>query len=89
MCWGVIPGSRPNGSACRRPSGPGGGPGRSLARRQVYCGVPALPVCGGGSADPGVPDVPNCEVLGYADLRDAGCAGLSGCADPGAPGLRV
>jgi hypothetical protein len=51
--------------------------------------VPALPVCGGGSADPGVPDVPNCEVLGYADLRDAGCAGLSGCADPGAPGLRV
>ena len=55
----------------------------------VYCGVPALPVCGGGSADPGVPDVPNCEVLGYADLRDGGCAGLSGCADPGAPGLRV
>ena len=55
----------------------------------VYCGVPALPVCGGGSADPGVPDVPNCEVLGYAGLRDAGCAGLSGCADPGAPGLRV
>jgi hypothetical protein len=47
----------------------------------VYCGVPALPVCGGGSADPGVPDVPNCEVLG--------CAGLSGCADPEAPGLRV
>ena len=34
MCWGVIPGSRPNGSACRRPSGPAGGPGRSLARRR-------------------------------------------------------
>jgi len=43
----------------------------------------------GGGVYCGVPDVPNCEVLGYADLRDAGCAGLSGCADPGAPGLRV
>ena len=71
MCWGVIPGSRPNGSACRRPSGPAGGPGRSLARRRGILRVPALPVCGGGSADPGVPDVPNCEVLGYADLRTA------------------
>jgi hypothetical protein len=30
-----------------------------------------------------VPAVPNCEVLGYADLRDGGCAGLSGCADRG------
>jgi len=35
----------------------------------------------GGGVYCGVPDVPNCEVLGYADLRDAGCAGLSGCAD--------
>lgn len=53
MCWGVIPGSRPNGSACRRPSGPAGGPGRSLARRRGILRGAGLAGLRGGSADPG------------------------------------
>ena len=92
MCWGAIPGSRPNGSACRRPPGTVGGLGAEPGAAAGYtagcrlCRTArcwAMPICGTAA-------VPVCRAVPIGGHRACGYkrksrarngAGLKGCND--------